>query len=97
MRETSNERVAETHPDVRKDTGEQQLRAIAEKNWIGEEAVLTMSISLDPCSTEDHGYHLHHEAVCELCSTVRHGDMSVKRGNGTFAWLIPRLARRGME
>lgn len=50
--------VAETHPDVRKDTGEQQLRAIVEKRRIGEKAALTMSISLDPCSTEDHGYHL---------------------------------------
>ncbi len=32
--------------------------AIAEKSWIGEEAALTMSIPMDLCSTEDHGYHL---------------------------------------
>ena len=82
MRETSNKRVAETHPDVRKDTGEQKLRAIAEKNWIGEEATLAILTPFDLSSTEDHGYHLHREAVCDLCITVRPGDMSVKRGNG---------------
>ena len=51
-------RVAETHPDVRKDTGWRQLRSIAGKSWIGEEAALAMSIPMDLCSTEDHGHHL---------------------------------------
>ena len=51
-------RVVEAHPDVRKDTGLRQLRSIAGKSWIGEEAVLTTSIPMDLCSTEDHGYHL---------------------------------------
>ena len=51
-------RVVAAHPDVRKDTGWRQLRSIAGKSWIGEEAALAMSIPMDLCSTEDHGYHL---------------------------------------
>lgn len=51
-------RVVEAHPGVRKDIGWRQLCSIAGKSWIGEEAVLTTSIPMDLCSTEDHGYHL---------------------------------------
>jgi hypothetical protein len=48
----------EARPDIRKGTERWQLRAIAENNWIGEEAAFTMPIPLNQCSTEDHGYHL---------------------------------------
>ena len=51
-------RVAEAHLAVRKGTGGRQLCFIAGKSWIGEEGALAMPISMDLCSTEDHGYHL---------------------------------------
>ena len=51
-------RVVAAHPGIRKDTGGRQLCCIAGKSWIGEETALAMSIPMDLCSTEDHGYHL---------------------------------------
>jgi len=41
-----------------------------------------MSVPLDVSSTEDHGYHLQHEAVRERVFTLRPSDAPVKSGNG---------------
>lgn len=51
-------RVAEAHPGVRKDTVRRQLRSIAGKSWIGEELALAIPIPMDRCSMEDHDRHL---------------------------------------
>jgi hypothetical protein len=53
-----NNRAAEAHPGTCKGTGEQQLYVTAGKSWVREEAAFAMSIPMDLCSTEDHGYHL---------------------------------------
>ena len=77
-----NNRVAEAHPGVRKDTGGRQLRAIAGKSWIKEEAALAIPIPLDLCSTEDHGHHLQNEVARERVFTLRPSNASVKSENG---------------
>ncbi len=40
-----------------------------------------MSIPLDLCTTEDHGYHLQHEAAREQVLTLRSGKAPVKSRN----------------